>query len=291
LNPVLGELFFGHWPDKGGRGVTELTVEQVSHHPPITAYYITNKSKGLVLQGHSAQKTSFSAGSIYVKQVGHAILTVQVPKGQPQKFLINFPKLRIDGLWYGSPYTELAETTCIQSSSGWTSTLTYSGKGYFSGKSHTLKAVHTPPPSASSGSPVTIEGTWNTTCNVTSGKSRHVHYGDVFTDVNPPKEEVTVKPVSEQGEWETRNLWANVAKGIREGDYESASAAKSKIENEQRQRRKDEAAAGTPWELKYFVHVDADPEYETLVELAKHASPTWPDTEDAYIFKATDKKK
>ncbi len=35
LNPVLGELFFGVWPDLNGRGETTLTVEQVSHHPPI----------------------------------------------------------------------------------------------------------------------------------------------------------------------------------------------------------------------------------------------------------------
>jgi oxysterol-binding protein-related protein 9/10/11 len=45
LNPVLGEVFYGNWPDKDGRGETKLTVEQVSHHPPITAYYITNASK------------------------------------------------------------------------------------------------------------------------------------------------------------------------------------------------------------------------------------------------------
>lgn len=37
LNPVLGEVFYGVWPDVGGRGETELVVEQVSHHPPITA--------------------------------------------------------------------------------------------------------------------------------------------------------------------------------------------------------------------------------------------------------------
>ena len=60
LNPVLGELFYGVWPDRHGRGRTDLTVEQVSHHPPITAYYISNRAKGLALQGHNAQKTSFS---------------------------------------------------------------------------------------------------------------------------------------------------------------------------------------------------------------------------------------
>lgn len=37
LNPVLGELFYGVWPDENGRGDTKLVVEQVSHHPPIVS--------------------------------------------------------------------------------------------------------------------------------------------------------------------------------------------------------------------------------------------------------------
>lgn len=53
---------------------------------------------------------------------------------------------------------------------------------------------------------------------------------DPFTDVQGPKEEVTVAPVDEQSEWESRRLWRHVAKGIREGDFESASREKSKIE-------------------------------------------------------------
>ena len=53
--------------------------------------------------------------------------------------------------------------------------------------------------------------------------------GEVFVDVTGPKEEVTVKPIEEQGEWETRKLWELVAKGIRTGDYELASREKTKI--------------------------------------------------------------
>jgi hypothetical protein len=101
----LGELFYGHWPDKDGRGQTDLVVEQVSHHPPITAYVIENKTHGLALHGHNAQKTSFSGGAIIVKQIGHAILTVDLPDGEKEEFLITLPKLRIDGLWYVSRIT------------------------------------------------------------------------------------------------------------------------------------------------------------------------------------------
>lgn len=273
LNPVLGELFYGYWPATAARGgKTTLVVEQVSHHPPITAYRIENAEKGVILTGHSAQKTSFSAGSIIVKQVGHAVLTVTLPSGETEEYLITLPRLRIDGLWYGSPYIELAETSYIQSSTGWLSTIEYKGKGYFSGKSHTFKATLTPPAHVSTG-PHVIEGTWHTT-------SKDVHSGAAFHDVTSPKEEITVAPVEEQGQWESRKLWFGVAKGIREGDFETAATFKGKIENEQRQRRRDESADGTTWELKHFKHIGSDPVYERLGRLFKANPPT----EDAYVY-------
>ena len=115
----------------------------------------------------------------------------------------------------------------------------------------------------------------------------------MFVDVTGPKEEVTVKPIEEQGEWETRKLWELVAKGIRTGDYDLASREKTKIEvslcgrrgssgsdsalglqNEQRQRRKDEAAAGTPWKLKYFDHVESDPDCESRAVCLRYPLPS-----------------
>jgi len=272
LNPVLGELFYGYWPDKNGRGKTDLVVEQVSHHPPITGYYIENKSRGLHLQGHSAQKTSFSGGAIIVKQIGHAILTVDLDDGNKQEqFLITLPRLRIDGLWYGSPYIELSETSKIQSSSGWLSTIEYKGKGYFSGKVHSIKATVTPP--SSSSVKHTIEGQWHTT-------SKDSNTSGLFTDVTGPKEEVAVGTLEDMEEFESRNLWNKVAKGIREGDYETASREKTKIENDQRQKRREETAAGMTWPLKHFVHVDSDPIYQELAKL----SGIIPAEEDVYIY-------
>jgi hypothetical protein len=70
---------------------------------------IENEKKGLKLVGHNAQKTSFSTGSIIVKQIGHAVLTVKLPAGGEEQYLLTLPRLRIDGLWYGAPYIELSE--------------------------------------------------------------------------------------------------------------------------------------------------------------------------------------
>lgn len=246
LNPVLGELFYGSWPDRNGRGETKLIVEQVSHHPPITAYHISNESKNIFLDGSSGQRTTFSGGAIIVKQEGHAVLTIELPGGKKEEYLITLPKLRIEGIWFGSPYIELTESSCIQSSSGWNSTISYSGRGYFSGKTHSFKALVTPAHSTTTKH--TIEGQWHTTSKDSKGF--------IFHDVTGPKEEITVAPVEEQGEWESRRLWKLVAKGIREGDYDLASTEKSRIENEQRQRRKDELAAGVTWQLKHFAKTD-----------------------------------
>ncbi|THH08826.1 hypothetical protein EW145_g2445 [Phellinidium pouzarii] len=259
LNPVLGELFYGYWPDKGGRGRTDLVVEQVSHHPPITAYYISNESKELSLQGHSAQKTSFSGTAIIVKQIGHAILTVNLASGEKETYLITLPRLSIAGLLVGSPYIELSESSYIASSSGYLSTIDYSGKGYFTGKAHTFKATVTNPELAATHVLYTFEGQWNAI-------SHNKKTGEVFTDVTAPKEEVTVSFLESQTDFETRRLWKHVADGIRSGKFDAASLEKSKIENEQRQRRKDELAKGEPWKLKHFVKIESDPEYEKLAQ-------------------------
>jgi len=273
LNPVLGEVFYGYWPDKDGRGRTDLVVEQVSHHPPITAYYIENKSKGLSLQGHNGQKTSFSLGKIIVKQTGHARLTVNLPSGEKETYIITLPRLVIAGLLVGSPYIELSQTSYIASSTGYVSTIDYSGKGYFSGTPHTFKATVTNPLLTGAMKLYHFEGQWNTT-------SKNSKTGEEFTNVTARAEEATVVPVEKQSEWESRKLWQDVAKGIRTGDFNLASREKSRIENEQRQRRRDEVAKGEKWQLKHFVQVESDPEYEKMSKLY----PADPPTEDCYVF-------
>jgi hypothetical protein len=68
LNPFLGELFLGRWEDDAGN--TQLVSEQVSHHPPVTAYSIWNSEKGIRLEGYNGQKASISrALTIHIKVI------------------------------------------------------------------------------------------------------------------------------------------------------------------------------------------------------------------------------
>ncbi len=106
----------------------------------------------------------FTGGNIIVKQVGHASLIVSLPDGTKEDRLITPPRLRTEGLRYGSPYIELTVSSYIQISFGWLSTIKYQGKGYFSGKSHIFKEDLTlPTVFGSSFQANSFEGQWNTT--------------------------------------------------------------------------------------------------------------------------------
>lgn len=284
LNPVLGELFLGKWPDADGKGETELIAEQVSHHPPVTAYYLHNAKAGVTLEGHSGQKTSFSGRSISVKQVGHAVLRVANSSGGEDLYLITLPNLVIEGLWYGAPYLELSGTSHICSSTGYLATINYTGKGYFSGKSHSYKAMvsHVSQPSSAL---YNIEGEWAGVSKF-KGKAPDGSSGSVFWDAKGnERHELQVKPVEEQADMESRKVWKKVADGIRSGDYDTASKEKSRIENEQRSKRKEEISKATPHQLEYFVHVPEDKECkspkagseltigQTLTCFSTHLSP------------------
>lgn len=48
------------------------------------AYSLENKKKGISLEGNCAQKTSFSARMISVKQVGHGLLRVKLADGSTE---------------------------------------------------------------------------------------------------------------------------------------------------------------------------------------------------------------
>ncbi|KAA1133284.1 Oxysterol binding protein [Puccinia graminis f. sp. tritici] len=290
LNPILGELFLGSWnsgpsTDENSTGELRLWTEQVSHHPPVSAYCLINAKAGVSYQGHCGQKTSFSGKSVIVKQVGHGLLRIKLPDNTIESYLITLPKLRIEGLWMASPYIELTENSHIQSSSGYHTVLEFKGKGYFSGKAHSFTAkIYSQPKITSGVSPVyEIEGQWH-------GFSKFVKQvpkwwqgsGEKFLDQTEEKlDEITVQDISNQGPLESRRVWKDVADGIRSGDFEAASSAKSKLENEQRAKRKEELANGTPWQMSHFDRVDSDEEYARLAEMCGHSPPT----EEAYYFK------
>ncbi|OZJ01893.1 hypothetical protein BZG36_05038 [Bifiguratus adelaidae] len=268
FNPVLGEVFYCSWADVEGCGETSLVCEQVSHHPPISGFYLQNKSKGVYCSGYNGQQSRFSATNINIDQVGHAL--VHLTNRNDESYLITLPSLQIQGLWYGAPYVELLGNSIIQSSSGYHAYIEYTGRGWVSGEKHHFKATiqNNADYDASighkhaRGDTWVVEGQWVGVSNLTKpGSKTAEHFYDAA--YAPPAERI-VPPLEEQEPLESRKLWHPVASALRAYDYETASREKAKIENAQRAERKEREEKGEKWEPRYFTYIENDEEYARL---------------------------
>jgi len=255
LNPFLGELFLGKWEDAAG--TTQLVSEQVSHHPPVTAYSIWNSSAGVRLQGYNAQKASFSR-TINVKQIGHAIFHIDA---FDEDYLITLPSLHIEGLITGSPYVELNRCSYIQSSSGYTAKIDYTGKGWLSGKKNSFTASLYQ--DGKEKEPLyTVDGQWTDSFTIRDAKTKKAV--DSFDPKATKTTPLTVATIEQQDEMETRRAWQKVATAISKGDMDTTSYEKSIIENHQREMRKKEKEEGREWSRRFFTRTTRSPTFEAL---------------------------
>lgn len=268
LNPFLGELFVGKWENKNHPefGETVLLSEQVSHHPPITAYSIFNDKNDVKLQGYNQIKSSFSKSlMLSVKQYGHALLEIG-----KTSYLITLPPLHIEGILVASPFVELEGKSFIQSSTGLLCVVEYSGRGYFSGKKNSFKArIYNDSKDSKhkENALYTISGQWSGISKITknnsdstSGTSKSKEESKVFYDATrTPAEHLKVKPLEEQHPLESRKAWKDVAEAIKLGDFDLIGQTKTELEEKQREMRKSEEANGVSWQRRWFKDVDYSP--------------------------------
>jgi hypothetical protein len=86
------------WGDVEGSGETEVLVEQVSHHPPVTGFNIENEKHGMTLNGHTGQKTRFSSASLIVDQVGQSLVSLK--NRDNETYVYTCPSITVNGIWY-----------------------------------------------------------------------------------------------------------------------------------------------------------------------------------------------
>jgi hypothetical protein len=227
-----------------------------SHHPPATAYNITNIPSGVRLEGYNAQKASFSK-TINIKQIGHAVLTVPNPSSaESDTFLITLPSLHIEGLIFGSPFIELEGSSYITSSTGFTAKIDYSGKGWLSGKKNSFTATLYPT-GKEKDVLFNVSGQWTKSFEIHSGPAKYNGKDNLVENWDPlPLSELIVAPLKEQHPLESRRAWSKVAAAIAKGDLDTVSLEKGKIENAQREMRAKERAEGGTWQRRYFTAGD-----------------------------------
>ncbi|EPZ31007.1 phosphoribosyl pyrophosphokinase [Rozella allomycis CSF55] len=250
-NPILGELFFGSWETKND-GEIKMCCEQVSHHPPVTAFYFENKESGTFLVGNCGQKTKFTGTAIKVEQTGS--LTLYLEKWK-EEYTVSFPELHLRGIMNVSMFLELTGNSRIVSSSGLSAFVDFIPKPWFSGEYHTLQGyIFTTNNEAEK--LVYLNGKW--TEKVFHSRNTETFECLLFDAESSSIEQPKVKPIEEQSENETFKVWSKVTEALKAGDYNKATKEKNEIEEKQRSIRRSRQEKGEVWVPSNFHFVEEE---------------------------------
>ncbi|KAL9939331.1 hypothetical protein V8E36_002144 [Tilletia maclaganii] len=243
-NPVLGEFFrCSYTYNDGSKGY--YIAEQVSHHPPISAYYYVSPENNLLIYGELKPKSKFLGNSAATLMGGENRI-VLLDRLEDGEYRISMPNMYARGIMFGKMVMELGDQSkVVNEANDYTADIEFKIKGYFTGSynaiggkvSHKNKTIGE------------ITGKWSESMDFKPSKGETKQ---LFNARTAKFVEKSVIPESEQEEFESRRLWAKVTEGIKERNLEKATEAKTAIEEAQRQAVKRRDEKGERWQPKYF---------------------------------------
>ncbi|KAG8856938.1 hypothetical protein FRB96_006201 [Tulasnella sp. 330] len=246
-NPILGEIFrcTYQYPD-GTRGF--YVAEQVSHHPPISAYFYISPHNKIRIAGELRPKSRFLGNSVSTIMDGENRLYMF---GRPNdgEYVLELPNMYARGILFGSMVFELGDTTaCKCAATSQSCNVEFKTKGYFSGSYNQITGKLKSGPTEIG----SIEGTWSNEFSYKDAKTGEKRI--LFNAKSKTKDVVqkTVRPESEQDPNESRRLWSKLTTAIGNKDMEAAQSAKSEVEDGQRDLAKEREAKGTPFVPRFF---------------------------------------
>ncbi|KAG8757763.1 hypothetical protein FRC14_001529 [Serendipita sp. 396] len=244
-NPVLGEFFRCRYDyGDGTRGY--YIAEQVSHHPPISAYFYISPANRLCISGELKPKSRFLGNSVSTNMEGENRVYLL---GRPNDgaYSLGFPNMYARGILFGSMILELGDTClAVNDNTGMSCSLEFKVKGYFSGTYNAISG-RVKKGEVEVGE---ISGKWNTQMHYTdlqTGERR-----ELFDATRAPIMPKTCLPEDKQEKHESRRLWSQLSTAIKNKDMEAATTAKSAVENEQREQAYKRDELGITHEPRFF---------------------------------------
>uniref|UniRef100_A0A8K9XH72 Oxysterol-binding protein n=1 Tax=Oncorhynchus mykiss TaxID=8022 RepID=A0A8K9XH72_ONCMY len=243
-NPIIGETYRCMWLHSKTNSKTFYISEQVSHHPPVSAFYVSNRKDGFCLSGSILAKSKFYGNSLSAILDGEARLTFL---NRGEDYVMNMPYAHCKGILYGTMTLELAgQITIACEKTGYSAQLEFKLKPFLgnndsvnqvSGKIKLGKEVL-----------ATLEGHWDSEIFINDKKT-----GVVDTFWNPTAElrqsrltRCTVPP-EDQGDYESERLWQHVTRAINNKDQTEATNEKFILEEAQRKSTRERKAKCEDW--------------------------------------------
>ncbi|CAI5455147.1 unnamed protein product [Caenorhabditis angaria] len=240
-NPILGETFRCKWEHPDG-STTFYIAEQVSHHPPISSLFITNRKAGFNISGTILAKSKYYGNSLSAILVGKLRLTLL---NLGETYLVNLPYANCKGIMIGTMTMELGGEVNIEcEKTGYATTLDFKLKPFLGGQMNQVDGVI----KYGRETMASIEGAWDGVVKIKGSDGKKSELWNPTPDIiktRLPRYEISME---EQGEWESAKLWSQVTEAIANEDQYKATEEKTALENDQRARAK----SGIPHKTKFF---------------------------------------
>ncbi|KAL0916649.1 hypothetical protein M5K25_014177 [Dendrobium thyrsiflorum] len=243
FNPVLGETHHV------SRGNLNVLLEQVSHHPPVSALHATDEEERLELIWCHFPVPKFHGKSIKATVNGKRHLRLL---SHGESYEMNSPNLFFNILPVpGADWAGTVSILCKESGLE-AELIFYKGHSFlgFGGNSRLIKGkiFH----SKSSKIIYEIDGQWDRTIflkDVHSEKTSVLYDArQTLLNLNTP----IVKDLQEVRPTESVVAWGEVINDILKGDWEKARDDKREVEERERRLRRERSCKGEDWIPKHF---------------------------------------
>ncbi|CAH6718813.1 oxysterol-binding protein homolog 6 [[Candida] jaroonii] len=266
LNPVLGEVFTCYWDNLPEDKKAYYISEQTSHHPPKSSYFYLIPESKIRVDGIVIPKSKFLGNSSAAMMEGWGHVTLG--ERDNELYLMNQPNVYCRGILFGKLRYELGDHMYVKCpTTGYEADIEFKTKGFISG---TYDAIEGTIKNKDGDLLYNISGKWNDVMEIKDTKTGKK---EVFFDVKScTKSKPQVKPLDEQWDFESQKLWKDTIDALSDRNHELATAAKSKVEDSQRQLAKKRVEDGVSFHPRLFHEVNDDDKLNQDLEylLYKH---------------------
>ncbi|XP_051546708.1 oxysterol-binding protein-related protein 8-like isoform X2 [Myxocyprinus asiaticus] len=243
-NPIIGETFRCVWLHNKTNSKTFYIAEQVSHHPPVSAFYVSNRKDGFCLSGSILAKSKFYGNSLSAILDGEARLTFL---NRGEDYVMNMPYAHCKGILYGTMTLELGgQITIACEKTGYSAQLEFKLKPFL-GSSDSVNQISG---KIKLGKEVlaTLEGHWDSEIFINDKKTGEV---EMFWNPTPELRQSRLTcctvPSEEQGKFESERLWQHVTRAINNKDQTEATNEKFILEEAQRKAARERKMKCEEW--------------------------------------------
>eukprot|EP00761_Pharyngomonas_kirbyi_P008013 gb/GECH01008024.1/.p1 GENE.gb/GECH01008024.1/~~gb/GECH01008024.1/.p1 ORF type:complete len:423 (+),score=57.15 gb/GECH01008024.1/:1-1269(+) len=236
-NPILGEIFKCGW-EHNDDSVTSYFAEQVSHHPPVSAFFMENRQHHVSVEGYAKPSASFRGQTATMNLEGEA--WIRLGGTADETYRMTFPDVLVRGIIWGTLGVETVGHTSIScAKTGYSASFEFTKKKEVKG---------------------TIYHRQSPVYKIHGNIYGFIHIGpvhskpkDTFVDIGRLDTVYkTVEPTRHQEDHESRRAWYPLTIALEERDFDRASREKNAIENRERELRYRNESENKEWQPRHF---------------------------------------